>query len=149
MARYGLPDAGPTTILEWREDSSNLFLDNITNPSHDDFIAAGWLLYVVPVYGVHEKQGFLFFGAGTVTHTAIPWTQEEIDAETTAAADAVIEDAMEIELLSGAFIGVTVEDAQAYVDANVSDPGTAMVLRKVAKNLVALNELLRIKMGVE
>lgn len=154
MALYGLPDAGPTTITEWREDISNLLLAHpsgmISNPTHDNFIEAGWLLYVEPVLGVHEKKGVLSFAvANEVTYTVIPWTQEEIDAETAQLAEDALLTQSETDFLTSQFMGVTKAEADTYIESKTADPDLRVLFKKIAYNLVDLNEIVRVKFGIK
>lgn len=83
---YGLPNAERTAIIEERSLNSKKLLNvpwsdrPILNPTEGDYIAAGWLLKVIPVPGEYERRGEIIIGevAGEYTYEKNPWPDEEI-----------------------------------------------------------------------
>jgi hypothetical protein len=141
MDRYGLPNPEKTGVIDWltipEEGQVSIahpekggVLVNVGDPDlHRLLVESGLYLWVDPVTGDREKPGPLEFGDGTVTHSVIPWTQEEIDAEDARAAeDAEISQA----ILDGNLSSLT------YAQLETAVAGESPVIQKIAKGTWAL-----------
>lgn len=84
MNKYGLPNADRTEIVEQRRADSNKWLNvpgingPVINPTHDQYLLAGWVLYVAPDIGANQYQGDIIITDTEYTYQVINKTPLEI-----------------------------------------------------------------------
>lgn len=63
MNKYGFPSEDRTEITEQRRADSNKWLNvpgidgPVINPTHEQYLLAGWVLYVAPAIGTNQYRG--------------------------------------------------------------------------------------------
>jgi hypothetical protein len=143
MARYGFPNKEKTEIIEWltiplsgqvyiNHPENGAMAVNVSNPELNDLLlAAGWLLYVTPVIGQHEKSGGLIFGVDTVTQEVLAWTQEEIAAEAERIAEQEILDLKK----DSEYILALVGKDDSWVDTKIDNSTTGSTNAEIVENI--------------
>jgi hypothetical protein len=88
MNKCGLPSADRTEIVEERRADSNKWLNvpgidgPVINPTHEQYILAGWVLYVAPVIDhTTQNQGKVVISDTTWTYLVVDKDPEDIFTE--------------------------------------------------------------------
>lgn len=84
---HGLPNEDRTEIIKHHQDGTNKWLTvpgidrPVINATPEQYLLAGWVLYVVPVIGENQYQGTLVITDKEYTYQVIDKTIEEVESE--------------------------------------------------------------------
>ena len=150
MPKYKKPDGQGGVLIytlgerfEWTDDAGKAWTNN--NPDPALLASEGWIEILVPVPGDHERVGPLTTQGEDAFYPLVPWTAEEIQAETDRLAD---NDLMELQTAKAELaFWVNLDDATIdnLVDSNVTTvAGARLVFKKIGKAVSAVVTILDI-----